>query len=322
MLARKRNILRNNLAFMPLVVLLELLGFHLECAKKNKLLRLIHSLSVLLLLLLASNFILYSVDTSVVVATITYINTRCIFYTLIIIYIRSMLARKSLRRVFKCFDNIDLSMQTTFGIKIKDDDSKWFMRVMILVLFISVFCCFAFECFNESVSDKMFNVGQFIHAMLVFILSVKISFYCMLCASIKARFRTLIKYLKDSKSTPTMIAAKTRNYVATKSIGNVSQVKEISLIYDEVLEIILLLNESFSALLSFAFGKMRRGRSELRFGGGGNENEICGDAETGMRNHEKIFFDRAFLLFVSSPRPDNCTEDSILRRSFSFQSER
>lgn len=57
-------------------------------------------------------------------------------------------------------------------------------------------------------------------------------------------------------------------------------------------------------------------------GGGGNENEICGDAETGMRNHEKIFFDRAFLLFVSSPRPDNCTEDSILRRSFSFQSER
>lgn len=237
---------------MPLIVVLNIFGFHLDGArnKKRKILCLTHSVLVLILLLLVSPFIRYQVDASVVVATITYINTRCIYFTLIIIYIRSMLASNSLRKVFKCFDNIDLTLQTTFNMRIKDDDSKWFIRVMLLLLLISAFGSTVFECFN----DKIFNVGQFVHAMLVFILSVKISFYCMLCASIKLRFKALIKYLTDSKSSQTMFVVRRRKCVAE----NVSQVKEISLIYDEVLEIILLLNESFSTLLSSAFGESRR----------------------------------------------------------------
>lgn len=237
---------------MPLVLLLDFLGFHLEDARRNKVFRLLHSMLLLVVLFIVSRFIQYSVGTSVVVATITYINARCIYFTLIIIFIRNVLAKKSLRKVFKCFDNIDLRLQTTFNTRMSGDDSKWFIRVMLLVLFISAFCSFAFECFN----DKMFNVGQFVHAMLVFILSVKILFYCMLCASIKVRLKTLIKYLNDSKSSQTMLVAKATKYVATKSFVNVSQVKEISLIYDAVLEIILLLNESFSTLLSAAFGEM------------------------------------------------------------------
>jgi hypothetical protein len=186
-----------------------------------------------------------------VVASIAYINTKCIYFALFIFNIRNIVARKSAWKIFKSLDNIDLRLQTTFNIKIKGDDSKWFMRIILLLLLISAFASFAFECYN----DKMFNVGQLIHAMLVFVLSVKILYYCMLCASIKVRFIALIKYLRDRKSSQTMFVAKTTKYVAAKSIGNVSQVKEISLIYDEVLEIILLLNESFSTLLSFAFGE-------------------------------------------------------------------
>lgn len=253
MFSRERKILKGNLAFMPLVLIHGFLGFPLEDARKNKVFRLLHSLSLLVVLFLMSGFIQYSVGESVVVATIAYINAACIYFTLIIIYIRNVLARESLREVFKRFDNIDLRLQTAFGIKIKENNSKWFMRIMLLLLFISAFCSFVFEYFN----DKMFNVGHFIHAMLVFILSVKILFYCMLCASIKVRFKTLIKYLNDNKSSQAMLAARTTKYVAAKSIVTASQVKEISLIYDEVLEIILLLNESFSALLSAAFGKIR-----------------------------------------------------------------
>lgn len=253
MFARKRKILKGNLAFMPLVLLLDALGFHLESAKTTmqKVCRAIHSTLVLLLLFVASQFIQYSVDSSVVVATIAYINTRCIYFTLIIIYIRSMIANKSWRRVFKCFENIDLRQQTALSVGIKDDNSKWFMRVMLLLVVISSFSSFVCESFN----DKVFNVGQFVHAMLVFILSVKILFYCTLCASIKVRFGTLIKYLKDSKSSQSSMLV-SRKCVAAKSIRDVSELKEISLIYDEVLEIISLLNESFSTLLSFAFGEL------------------------------------------------------------------
>lgn len=251
MFSRKKQVLKGNLAFMPLVVLVEFLGFHVE-AQSNKVFRLIQSSTLLILLLIVSHFIRFNVGTNAVVATIAYTNTRCIYFALIIIYIRNMIATESLGKVFKCFDNIDLRLQRTFDIKIKCDDSKW-IYVTLLLLFTSAFSSLAFECYN----DKTFNVGQLVHAMLVFILSVKILYYCMFCASIKLRFKALIKYLKDIKSSQTLFAAeaKATKYVAAKSIRNVSQLKEISLIYDELLEIILLLNESFSSLLSFAFGE-------------------------------------------------------------------
>lgn len=252
MFSVEKGILKGNLAFVPIVALLDTLGFYLDDAKKYKVFRLLHSLSLLIVLFLVSSFVQYKVEASVVVATITYINARCIYLTLIIIYIRSVIDSKSVRGVFKCLNNIDLRLRTSFDVKIKDDESKWFTRAMLFLVFINAFCSFAFDCFN----DETFNVGQLVHAMLVFILSVKILFYCMLCASIKVRFETLIKYLNDSKSSEAELVAKTMKFVATKSIVNVSQVKDISLIYDEVLEAILLLNESFSALLSATFGKM------------------------------------------------------------------
>lgn len=246
-----RKVLKGNLAFMPLVLVLNILGFRLGDANENKIFRVVHAVSVVILLLVVSPFIEYHVNSGVVVATITYINARCILLTLIIIYIRNVPARrKSLRDLFTCFDNIDQRLRQTFDMKIKDDDSKWFMRVMLLLLFIGAFCSIALECLD----DKMFNVGHFVHATLVFILSVKILFYYMLCASIKLRFRTLIKYLRDSKSKQ----ANAGKFVVTtlSGSGNMSQLREVALIYDEVLEIISLMNESFATLLSFTFGEI------------------------------------------------------------------
>lgn len=244
-----REVLKGNLAFMPLVLVLNVLGFRLGAANENKIFRFVHAVSVVILLLSVSPLIEYRVNSSVVVATITYINARCIYLTLIIIYIRNVPAsRKSLRDLFKCFDNIDRRLRETFDMEIKDDDSKWFMRVMLLLLFIGAFCSFALECL-----DDKFYVGHFVHATLVFILSVKILFYCTLCASIKLRFRTLIKYLRDSKSKQ----ANAGKFVVTtmSGSGNMSQLREAALIYDEVLEIISLMNESFATLLSFTFGE-------------------------------------------------------------------
>lgn len=253
MFTRRKEILKGNVAFMPLVLLLALFGFHLENAKKNKIFRLLHSVTLLIVLLLVSPFIVYNSQASAVVATIAYINARCIFCALIMIYVRSLLPSdsKSLLSVFECFDNIDQRLRTTLSIRNKNYGGfKWHIRLLLLLLTISAFASFAFECWN----DKMFNVGQFIHAMLVFVLSVLVLFYCTLCASIKARFQTLIKYLEDSKSSHKTLAVKC---VASKlNVVDVSRVKEISLIYDEVLEIISTLNDSFSLLLSVAFGEM------------------------------------------------------------------
>lgn len=253
MLTRKAKILKGNLAFMPLVVLLAALGFRMEAAKTNKIFRLLRSTTSVIVLLLSSSFISYSVEGSVVVATITYINARCIFFTLIIIYIRNVVPKAHLRKVFKCLDNIDLRLHS-LDVRIKGDESKWLVRVMLLLIAVVAFSSFAIDFYN----DKAINVGQLIHAMLVFVLSVKILFYCMLCASIKVRFRALIKYLKDSKSTPTqaMIVATTKRVDTSSAAGNLSQLKGVSLIYDEVLEVISLVNESFSTILSFAFGEL------------------------------------------------------------------
>lgn len=339
MFARTRHILNGNLAFMPLVLLHAALGFYLESAKnkKFKILRATHSSLALILLLSVSPLIRYSADDgSIVVATITYINSRCIYFTLIIIYIRSVIARKSLRSVFKCLDNIDRRLQTTFNVKIKDDDSKWFMRVMLIVLLASAFGSFAIECFNE----RALNVGHFVHAMLVFILSVKISLYCMLCASIKVRFKALVKYLRDSKSSrqqqqQPMFVVKPMKCVmtttkTTRGIGNVSQVKEISLIYDEVLEIISLMNESFSALLSAAFGKpssgwglgrmkyvVVEGAKELRFPGNALNTGSC--AITPISAHsEKLSI---LVSFQSQQRRKDSKAEPLKHSLFPLQAQ-
>lgn len=249
MFTRRKKILKGNVAFTPLVLLLALFGFHLENAERNKIFRLLQSVILFLALLVVSPFIVYKVHANVVVATIACINASCLYWTSIILYTRSLFPRrgKSLLSVFDCIDNIDRKLSTSFDIKIKD--GKCFIPVMLLLLAISAFASFAFECWN----DKMLNVGQFVNAMLVFVLSVKIAFYCTLCASIKARFQALIKYMKDSKSRQTALAVKC---VASKlDIVDVTSIKEISLIYDEVLEIISTLNDSFSTLLAAAFGK-------------------------------------------------------------------
>jgi 7tm Chemosensory receptor len=257
-----RRILNGNLAFLPLLVLLAVLGFRYDAGKRNKIFRLLYSLTMLIVVLVSSAVIRYSAAESVVVGTIDYINARCIHYTLIIIHIRNVLSRKSLRSAFKCFDNIDRSLQTSFDVRIKDDEAKWFVRSMLLLLAFSAFSGPAFSSFN----GEMFNVGQFAHAVLVFVLSVKILLYCMLCAGIKRRLIALIQHLRDRKSSrsPTFaVGVQTttawKKLVGTTPVGSVSQLKEISLMFDEVLAVVSLMNEAFSTILSSAFGECSEG---------------------------------------------------------------
>jgi 7tm Chemosensory receptor len=251
MLTRERRILNGNLAFVPLLLLLKFFGFRMGDAGTNKIFRQLYSLSLLIVLLLLSTFIQYSVGQSVVVAAVTYINARCIHFTLIIIYIRSAFSRKSLETIFRSFDSIDDSSWRAFKVKVRNDNSKCLVLAMIVLLFVSAFWGFVFDLLQY----KNFNVGQLVHAMLVFVFSVKILFYCMLCTSIKARFSVLNKCLRDSKSAQSKIVAKATKLVLVKSDENLSQFKYMSLIFDEVLEVISLMNDSFSTLLSSAFGK-------------------------------------------------------------------
>jgi type IV secretory pathway VirB2 component (pilin) len=267
MLTRMKRILNGNLAFLPVLVLLAVLGFRCDAGKGNKIFRLLYSLTMLIVVLVSSAVIRFSTSESVVVGTIDYINARCMHYTLIIIHIRNVLSRKSLRSAFKCFDNIDRSLQTSFDVRIKDDESKWFVRSMLLLLAFSAFSGPAFDLYN----GEAFNVGQFAHAVLVFVLSVKILLYCMLCAGIKRRFIALIQHLRAGKSSQSSTVAvgglqttteAWKTVVGATPVGSVSQLKEISLMFDEVLDVISLMNEAFSTLLSTGFGELWEGKRE------------------------------------------------------------
>lgn len=248
---------------MPFILFFSIVGFDL-LKTNNKISRFTYStlllLSIILLMSLLSDddFKWHETETAanIVVGTITCINNRCIKFTFIIIYVAMMIkswARHSsspLLSIFASFDNIDKSLQSinnNRSIK-KLVKSKYFVQILLLILFIGTFCCFALECFY----DDKFNVGQFLHVMLVFILSVKISFYCMICASIKVRFIALHEMLrkwKKSKSDFNIIKVKN-----CEADDDLQHLKEISKIFDESLHIIYQTNNSFSILLTFVFG--------------------------------------------------------------------
>lgn len=310
--------LKDNLAFMPFLYFFNIIGIDLlrTSGKDNKISRFVHSTlmlsSIILLIWLLSDDDVdvdggegddekKSVTTTanIVVGAITCINNSCINLTFIIVYASCMIksARKSTHSqisIFEHFNRIDTYLKSFESINSRTTKkliitSKCFVQILFLVLFIGTHCRFVGESFN----DKTFNVGQFLHVMLVFILSVEILFYCMICASIKARFIALHKYLRrrtrrksseifDSPTISTgnrrlmMVTSKSHDnernenfkYVSSQSdalqmnatVGNINndeiaKFKNISRIYDEVLQIISQMNESFSVLLSVVFGE-------------------------------------------------------------------
>lgn len=283
-------------ALRPLILFLNAFGFHLEPndsgGRKNKIFALIHSTSFLIVFVLLAIFTFYfennfdyyygvdGSEKSIVINAISYINCSCIYLTLIIISVKNIFAsikKQNLQRIFKCFDNIDAILQTTFSIKCSDNNSR--MLVIIIVTLLLLFLIIASAVLIVEVHhfqlNKKFNAGRCIYGGMVYILSVEISLYCVLVNCIKARFCPLCKYLrkenkakdndvddgsKSSHVEPMAVAATTkipRKLIMTENVQQlVSRVEEeISLIYDEVLEIISLLNESFSTLLSSAFSK-------------------------------------------------------------------
>jgi 7tm Chemosensory receptor len=292
----EKELYRSAVALKPLILFLNVLGLHPKVEKeKNKICALIHSTSFLIVLLLsgifAAPYLENNIDYynekgekeeegrrsagSVVVMTISYINFTCIYLTLIMISLKSVFAgsseRKRLWRIFKCFDNIDAVLQTSFSIKC-NEESRMFVIVILLLLFLisaSAALIVDSQRFNL---NKKFTAGRCIYGTLVYVLGVEISFYCMLVRCIEARFRPLCKYLlgenktkendddvsggggSGKKSSHVEIESTTK-LIVTVNARQVSRVEEISLIYDEMLEIISLLNDSFSTLLSSAFSK-------------------------------------------------------------------
>lgn len=101
-----------------------------------------------------------------------------------------------------------------------------------------------------------FSISRCIFGILVYIFALKISLYCTLVNSIKARFHTMkSKYLCEENNSKSSVEIETTKLILTESVWKVSRLEEISMIYDEMLQIISLLNESFSTLLSSAFSK-------------------------------------------------------------------
>lgn len=282
----KRELFESSSAFKPLILFLNAFGLHQKKDEKNKIFALIHSTSFLIGVLLAGILTFYlenNIDynasddgaKSVVVTTISYINCTCIYLTLIIVSLKNIFAsrERSLWRIFKCFDNIDVLLQTSFSIKCSEE-SRMFITIILLLLLLFLISASAaiVEVQHFNLNNK-FNAGRCIYAMMVYILSVEISLYCMLVNSIKARFCPLSKYLREenkrgdddnendgSKSSHVEIEPTTiikPKLIVTESVRQVVSrlEEEISLIYDEILEIISLLNESFSTLLSSAFSE-------------------------------------------------------------------
>lgn len=242
----------------PLIFFLNIFGFHLR-DEKNKFYSLLHATLFLIALVMSGIFTFYfensdySDDKNIVVRMISYINCSCIFITLIIVSIKNVFecGRSNLWNIFKCFRNIDAAT-ATLKTSTSNEQSRMFVFLILVVLFVISFAATTLM----DVHDYKFNWWRCVYALLVYILGVKISLYCMLVHAIKTRFLSLSKYLNEEnkrKSTDVEIETTTK-LILTESLG-VSKLEEICLIYDEVLQIISLLNESFSTLLSSSFSK-------------------------------------------------------------------
>jgi hypothetical protein len=267
----ERARLRGNLALLPLIVLLNAMGFHLEKGNSKGRKSKICGLLLMGLYIYNKNINFDSRHQKqqlqqhpdeggnghVVLFAIASMNYTCIYFTLIIISVHNMFAKCRLRKIFKCFDIIDATLHACF--RIETSARMFAIQVALTLALLLITACTIFAV--EYVNCKVFNAGQCIFTILVFILSVKISFYCMLVHCIKLRFSPLHKYLRANcraKSSCGSVCKSSRSnneFGVSESVRHVSELREISLIYDEMLEIISLLNESFSTLLSSAFSK-------------------------------------------------------------------
>jgi hypothetical protein len=157
--------------------------------------------------------------------------------------------RKNFWDVMEHLHHVDIILKAFHYTNDPKSHSGFSVQILILVLFISISPLLLILNFL----NKNFNMGQCIYLMLVLILSVEIIIYTMLVGSIKARFMLLKAYLEDKKSESLVIDIR-----GLFSSPILPCFREISMIYDEMLEVISVLNESFSILLSFTLSKYFR----------------------------------------------------------------
>jgi hypothetical protein len=184
--------------------------------------RVLHSTAFAIALLL-SGFLIYqnmtaTTTSDIVLSSISHINCTCIFFTLIISFLHNMFVRKA-------------SMD---GHNNDENDGELrllFVPALLLLLLISA----------ASNLAEHFTVSQCIIAAHTFLMHTKALLYCAL--------------VRRTKSQIDAVSERLRNAEINRRRTQVSQLREISVIYDRVLERISLLNGAFSSLLSCAFSK-------------------------------------------------------------------
>ena len=234
--------------------LLNTLVFNLK-RNKSKFYDIFFSTSFLIVVGFSGIFALLSdyQEDNFIVTTISLINFTCIFSTLIFISIKNILfAFTEKYKIFdtsKCFDAIDETLQDTFAEKPLKGNSRLKHSLTILLIFsITVVATFVRKSeFLER--EKEFYLFRCIYAFFVCSLGVKISAYCMLVKSIKTKFDFLRKHETGAK----LIDGE--NVEKVKKLIYPSNLQQFSSIYDETLEIISFLNDSFSPMLSTGLSK-------------------------------------------------------------------
>ena len=249
MFSRKKELLKGNVPFLPFIIFINAFGFHLEKGK-SKIFGLIHTISLLIAILTSGFFIYMNIDYTrdKIISSIYCINCSCIYITTIMVSFHNvfMKNRKNFWDVMEHLYHVDILLKAFHYKNNPKSHSAFSVQILILVLFISISPLLLILNFL----NKNFNMGQCIYLMLVLILSVEIIIYTMLVGNIKARFMLLKSYLEDKKSESLVIDIR-----GLFSSPFLPSFREISMIYDEMLEIISVLNESFSVLLSFTLSK-------------------------------------------------------------------
>lgn len=249
MFSRKKELLKGNVPLLPFIIFINAFGFHLEKGK-SKIFGLIHSVSLLIAILASGFFIYMNIDYTrdKIISSIYCINCSCIYITTIMVSFHNifMKNRKNFWDVIEHLHHIDILLKAFHYTNDSKSHSGFSVQILILVLFISISPLLLILNFL----NKNFNMGQCVYLMLVLIISVEIIIYTMLVGNIKARFILLKAYLGDKKSESLVID--TRGLFSSPILPCF---REISMIYDEMLEVISVLNESFSVLLSFTLSK-------------------------------------------------------------------
>lgn len=224
---------------------LNLFGLHLEI--RNKKLDGLYSACILIGLLLSGSSVYANINETfnLVIKIILYINYSSLFITLIFVYFQCFVMKKReiIKKLSECFGKIYNILGSNYF-----DCSKSLKLSTSIVL-----SCFILIFASDFFCNGIVSYAQCIFVIFSLVLTLEILFYCMLVDRLEFICHSVKKYLRSINFVH--VENKKGKLLLTDNLRQMSQLNKLSMIYDEVLEIISLLNSSFSVLLSFALSK-------------------------------------------------------------------